>query len=100
LDAQIAGGGGAGIGGSVWGTYPGSSLGLAPMAERERERERPPPEWQERERDRERRKSGTGQYHLFYFYFRLFFPRCCVLFVVKIIVQPGRDSVLSMDFMS
>lgn len=58
LDAQIAAGGGAA---SVWGTYPGSSLGIAPMAERERDRDRPPLEWQERDRDRERRKSGNGQ---------------------------------------
>jgi hypothetical protein len=63
LDAQIAGGG-ASIGGSVWGTYPGSS---APTTERERERDRPTVEWQERDRDRERRKSGGQHLYLFYF---------------------------------
>jgi hypothetical protein len=80
LDAQIAGGG-ASIGGSVWGTYPGSS---ATMSERERERDKPV-EWQERER------SGQSLLFILFLIFIPFSFPCCALFVmsvIKVLVHP------------
>jgi len=87
LDAQIAGGG-AGIGGSVWRTYPGSSLNIVSMGDRERERDRASMEWQDHERDRERRKSGTGEYVFIIYLFLVYFSFLLCSVCAKVFVQP------------